>query len=313
MLAALLVAAVFSLETCANCTTTARDAKLCEPHAFAERALLDREAPGLKTKEPDAAIASLEAIAALTPAHSNAPSARVVQALAAAYEHQSLRVRRRAAELTGPPQHPQAGLDALSRALADTEKQAKKLGNEVKSLDNQLSGKLTDKRRATLTEERKACGERSSELVQWRKALMAQLTKYPDDRAVDAILASTHRNLLLNSDVELVRLGSKKAIRGLIESIDKGDENMAKVEEEFAERQAARKGLTTVGSALEEMTVERMRASLVDARRELKAAFAERGLVPPTPEDGSTTWKKWIEENMDAFPDRLPGIQGAAW
>ena len=82
MLAALFLAAVLSLDTCADCSSTGRDVKLCEPHALEERSTLTRESSGLKSKQSAAVIASLEAIAALTKPHTNAPSAKVAQALA---------------------------------------------------------------------------------------------------------------------------------------------------------------------------------------------------------------------------------------
>jgi hypothetical protein len=314
MLAALFVTVVLGLDVCSTCASTGRDVKLCEPHAALERATLDREKSGLKSKEPAAAVAALDAIAALTAPHANAPSPKVAQTIATGLGHESATVRRRAAELLGPPQHADVALDALVRALADTQKQAARLRTEMKALDTQLATKQTDKRRETLTAEHKSCVEETRQLSEWRRTLTARLAVFPDDRAVDAILDCTQRNLVLESDVALVQLGNKKALRALKESIEKGDLNLADLEKELAAREAERKNKPmTLGRALEERAVDQVRERLSSARRELAAAFAERKLTAPPPEADSATWTTWIDANLAAFPDSLPGVARAAW
>jgi len=314
MLVSFFVAVLLSLDTCSDCSCVGRDVKLCVPHAALERSTLDREGQGMKAKHEAAAIASLEAIAALTQQHSNAPSAKVAETLAAALEHESWSVRQRAAELLGPPQHAEIGLEALVRALADTKQHFSRTAAELRALDTKLAGKLPDKRREVLDAERKACEERKVALAKWRRTLSARLALFPDDRAVDAILASTSRNLVLNSDVALVRLGNKKAVRALQESFDNGDKNIADIEKELANRDAARGNRPkTLGEAMEGLVVARMQEARLLAQNELMAAFAERGLSSPGPGAYTSAWKKWIDQNLGAFPEHLPGVSGAAW
>jgi hypothetical protein len=41
--------------------------------------------------------------------------------------------------------------------------------------------------------------------------------------------------------------------------------------------------------------------------------FPERGLTPPDPGTSAARWRLWIEENIEAFPEHLPGVSDPAW
>jgi len=311
---ATLIVAWLSFESCSACSTVGRIVKLCEPHAAQERAALTREGTRLGSKDAAARMAALDVLAALTEAHTNAPSARVAERLASALDDGDLGVRSHATSLLGPPQHALVSLDALVDALARIGKEHASLNDEYDELSEKLRRKLSDKRRVDLLADLEACDERRTALVQWRLELVDRLATFPDDRAVDAILAHTHRNLLTGGDEALVRLGNRAAVRALAESFAGCDGNLATAEKEAADWKArASPGTTTAGVALTQMALENLRASSARVRQNLVTLLAERGLSAPGMNASSAVWRTWIDENIQAFPEHLPGLSSPAW
>lgn len=117
---------------CANCVPHVEGAKLCAPHAEQEtKALADLEKRLRGSKDAKARIAILEEIAALTASHANAPSKRVVEAIAVAFRDDSGDVRRAAARLARVGQHAETArallIEAMRTAAKEVDKHQKRL------------------------------------------------------------------------------------------------------------------------------------------------------------------------------------------
>ncbi len=314
MLATLISFALFSFGSCSTCATTGRDVRLCAAHAAEERAVLGREGLRLGSKDLATQIAALDALAALTEAHANAPSAQVAERIASALDDTSFELQTHAASLLGPPQHAVISLEALVEALAHAKKEQLPLNVEYDALNGKLAGKLQDKRRAELRAALKSCDDRRVALGRWRHFLVARLALFKDDRSVDAILAHTFRNLLSGDGDTLLLLGNRNAVRALIESFSACDRDLMNADKQLAEQKSARKDQSrTLGDALAEVAVENMHKASTAARQALITSFAARGLTAPAADADSATWKKWIEQNLESFPDHLPGITSPAW
>src|SRR5262249_29324300 len=117
------LALLLSLELCKDCTLSGASARLCPKHSAEETAACSREEKRLRSSEEAERIAAIEALAALTNSHENAPSERVVNRIATALGDKSYKVRERATSLLGRPQHALASLAALEKALGESEKE----------------------------------------------------------------------------------------------------------------------------------------------------------------------------------------------
>jgi hypothetical protein len=306
-------ASSLSLESCVACSIVGRAVNLCEPHEAEELAALERESTRLKSKDAATRMAALDALAALVASHTNAPSARVAKRIASSLDDDDIEVRSHCTSLLGRPQHALVSLDALMDALARSTREHGPLNAEYDALSDKLRGKLSDKRRADLQADREACNERRRALARWRRELVDRLATFPDDRAVNAILAHTHRNLLTGGDGALVRLGNRTAVRALAESIAGCERNRALVQKEVDDWKARAIPGTTLGMALAQKALEELQAADFRARQELITLFAERGLTAPGTSANSAVWRAWIEENIRAFPEHLPGLSSPAW
>jgi hypothetical protein len=287
--------------------------KLCEPHAAAEQAAFTEEGRLLVSKHAVERMKALNALAALTEAHTNAPSARVAKRIASALDDGDMEVRTYALGLLCRPQHARASLDALVDALARTKREQDTLTADCGSLWGRLLAKSSEKGRAELGVEFWACIERREALGRWRLALLDRLATFPDDRAVEAILEHTHRNLLLGGDEALVQLGSRKAIRALIESFEGCDRNLDVARKKVEAWKAGYRGWRTHGSALSEEALGNLHERYVRVREGLVTRFAEHGLIAPPAMADTAVWCAWIEKNLDVFPERLPGLASPAW
>lgn len=310
--ATLVSAVLVSFESCSACSTSGRNVELCVVHAAEEIAVeeelaaFEREGGRLATKDPAGYVVVLDKLAALTEGHTNAPSERVVRLIAAGLEHESFEVRTHVAGLLGRPQHAQASLKALVTALA-------KIKPELATLQTKIDALIKKwlKSDQGNLDEAKACAARRTALTHWRHALIERISTFPDNEAVDAILAHTDRNLLTGDEGALVRLGNRKAMRSLIDSFLACDRDMAEVAEN-AERLYPR-AQTTLRQALALHLVEDKQTAFSKARAELETLLAERGMTPPHAFANTADWIKWIEENIQAFPERLPGLSSPAW
>lgn len=308
MLASFLVL-LLALDTCADCTLSGLDTTLCEPHAGEERTAFNRERSHLSSKDPAVRVQALDALAALTTSHANAPSSRVAERIASLLEDDDFAVREHAAALLGPPQHALACLEALTGALAGLKREWEPLNVEADKLSSKLGGKLSDQKRASLVKDLQACNEKRKRLSAWRRAMMARLAHFPDDRAVDAILVHTHRNLLGGGEVALVQLGNRSSVGALAESIVASERDLVEAERQLAREES---GTVTLARAMKLNAFAEMVVLHAQSLEELRLAFAEHGLTAP---EGAETeaWTAWIAEQTSAFPEHLPGLSSPAW
>lgn len=312
MIATLVLAALTALDTCAGCGVERREARLCEPHAQEERSVLARETRRLDSQDEAERLAALDEIAALTEAYANAPSGRVAKRIADALADESFAVRARAVERLGPPQHALEALDALTKALAGTAKEMKSTGSRWERLGEKLQDKLPDARRQETLAERKECERRMDELRDLRNALVARLAGFPDERALDAILAHTHRNLIMGNDEALILLGSGRAVRAIADSFRTAEENLAAMEVEFAEVKR-RSGPDTLLTGLATVALDNAKDAYAKHRAELVELLTARGATPPAATAGARAWRAWIENHAAGLQERLPGIASPAW
>jgi hypothetical protein len=304
MLASALLAATLVLENCSACLVRGQEVVLCSPHAAEDRVVITREAKRVRSGDGDQSIAALEAIAALTRAHENAPSPRVVKALAAGLQHESLAVRRRAAELLGPPQHATDALRTLLAALKDLDaevratneelrralagfgpakpkKGSKKDGIDLKELEGVL--RATNESLEATTRGLQALGRRA--------VLAERLGDFPDDRVVEALVLSEEISASDAGTRSLLLLGSRPAIEAVLSSLESWEARPAPTEEKAHASHAARGELVRGG---------------------LATLAARNGLpLPDSPTHAG--WQAWWRTHGSTFPAALPGIRGPVW
>ncbi len=302
-----------ALDTCASCRMELQASFLCEPHAEAERAALARETRRLAAKEEAERLAALDALAALTEAHTNAPSERVAKRIAQALDDDSLAVRARAVERLGRPQHALVAVDALTEALEDAWKLKREWGKEYKGLVERSTDKLSDAKREKLGAERAALGARIDDLNALHRQLVTRLAEFPDERALDAILANTARNLIFEDGEALARIGTRRALDAFVDGIRIAEDNLASLARERDEVVEKANGITTLATAVAVAAYDSAAERVAARRARLVELLAERGLVAPGPSATVRDWGRWLAENRDAIPDRLPGITSPAW
>ena len=111
---ALALLALWTPSECGACSVRAEKVALCADHTREEQIVLKRERRNFEKATTDAEkVAALRAIAALTEAHTNAPSPAVPKFLAMGLADPSDVVGAEALALFAPPQNPQAALDVL--------------------------------------------------------------------------------------------------------------------------------------------------------------------------------------------------------
>ena len=318
LLAVFLVTLVQALERCPACSTTGKDVRLCAPHAEEERSFFTRAGKRLGSKDPAERIAGLEELAGLTRGHVNAPSRRVAERLASAFEDESYALRERVTELLGPPQNALVSLPALLAAFRACEDERGRLEKEGDRLHARRVGR-PEPRESKLEElsRAEAANERQKEpLLGWRTALLQQLARFPDDRVVETILELAPRDLVLGGNEALLQLGSRKALQAVVESVRVWEEKVAWLEKDIAEME---KGAADplIAGVLEPFRslLEQTLAEGNTHQPQLIRLAEERGLVPVPqasnrPHEG---WKRWLETHIDALPAQLPGVSSPVW
>jgi hypothetical protein len=317
MLAALLLAWTQASGPCPVCTTTGKDVRLCAPHADEERAVFARAGKRLSSKDAAERVAALEEFAALTRAHVNAPSARVADRIVGALDDESFDVRKRAAELLGPPQNALVAVAGLLEAFQATEAErerqqkgldkirAKQVG-PPRPRENQLADLKHDEELATRTME---------SLLEWRAALLAQLARFPDDRVVTAILKAP-RGLALGGNEALVQLGSKSALQGVAASFKVWEEELAHAQDLLTAAESIvvdEKMSKSLADALLEFfrkDVEKKKAEGAAHQPEIASLLVARelGPAPEASDKPHAAWESWLAAHLAALPEHLPGV-----
>jgi len=184
---------------------------LCDAHLARETEVLKAQKPKLERRSEKRRIEAMEEIAALTQAHSNAPSPTVARLLGSMLVVESTLVKKRAAELLADGQHRRttlemmiAAVDPLTRELEEqmerfleleavvTRESPKKKGKEV-TLDD-LQEKID------ALDEAMVLDEKLEALNETRGAFARCLATIPDDRSIAAL-----EKLLLPDEMRLNR------------------------------------------------------------------------------------------------------------
>lgn len=291
MIAALVLAVLLTLDVCDACRVEAGVVHLCAPHASSEKKALTACGKGLRAKGEPQRVAALEALAAETEKHVNAPTTKVVELLARGTTDESFVVRTRAVELLGPPQHGPAALEALLVTLRELDQEMKRWLKEREKLDLELGSESQMKAQM---ERFLSSNESHAVLRAWGDAIVAQLARFPDDAAVDGIVGSSWGLASPGAGRALLALGSAPAVRGAVLKL-------TGMQEGFARRTGSR-------DAAKE--AQELRA----LHDELAAFAASRSLPAPAwsaaPADA---WKSWLAEHESAFAEHLPGVRSPAW
>jgi len=297
--------------SCAGCSVDGAKVVLCGVHAADERTVLAREGVRVRSGDEAEALAAMDAIAALTLAHPDAPSPQVVETIAEGLSStQSPKVRARAVELLGPPQHARASLDVLLPAFVQTDRDASGIIDEEMAADMRgylalldvtlglLDGTGVPKAdRQKFEKAKKEAKELRETLakatpnLEVRSALLHRLAGFADDRVVGAILRSTSALSFEGIDA-LLLLGNRPAIEHVLKVLK-------------AWQEAPRTG--------EEKLVERFETRCRRLQEKLRDLAIRKGLVP-CPDAGGTpyeAWMRWWRSNRSAFPERLQGVTSA--
>jgi len=337
VLASLLLCAPLACQTCAECTLEKLEVRLCAQHLEEERAALVATRKQLASELGTERIAALDTLSRLTRTHVNAPSERVAQRIAASLVDESGEVREHAADLLGPPQHAILSMEALLEALSKAEKELRRLQAEEQDLRRKWAygPTLREKQKEAVQTDLARNATAQGSLLEWRLTVVSRLSLFPDDRVVttlvgiasplvdapgkarkleeDAVekwgaLKQADERLPAAMDLNgaLVQLGNRAALRTVVA-------NLHVLQAEIADLE----GWHTTLDGLRDMVKSLLRG-LVDARdrskHEIEDALVEKHLEVPLPKDRSVPWLlDWMEHNVEAFPEHLPGVVSPAW
>jgi hypothetical protein len=339
VLATLFLVATLSCQTCTGCGLVNDKARLCAIHAEEERVALNDTRKQLASKVAAERIAALKTLGGLTRRHANAPSEKVARCIADALGDESSEVRELAVSLLGPPQHALVSMEALLDALSAVEKKLDHLLKEKRELQEKRSTpSLREKDEAKLEAEAMRNESARESCLAWRRILLGQLGLFPDDRVVAAVcaisaptVAGPAKALKIEGTVEcwlalhearkklpaamdvnapLVRLRNREAVRAVIT-------NLTVLQAEIADLEHSRSSLSDVLPSVREMENAMLRA-LDEARsrtkEEMAAALAESPPGVPLPDPFVVPMLlDWLQQNLELFPEHLPGVVSPAW
>jgi hypothetical protein len=326
-------------EVCAACSMADETARLCAAHEQAESAALARFAADIGGADSERAMAALEALAALTSAHDNAPSERVARALARGLESEDLGVRRTALRLLRNGQHQatarSAVMEAARRCPADALAYRKALEKQQAKLEKRPSPDSAD-----LEDVRKSLEEMTQGFESMRAAQALQLEhgEYAielaealalgNDAELDLLLrlADALKELGFLRDrlvAALLLQGRQDAVARAVDVLEVWDlsqraakEELTRLERERREQErragddAAGRIALAAGSRSLESQRARVEASAA-AGRALHDAFVAgvraRGLdgAPEWNGEPLKAWRAWLQRNRAKLPKRI--------
>jgi hypothetical protein len=319
MLALLLLTAPFAQVTCDVCSLVNEDVRLCKAHVEAEHSTFVRVRKQLSSRDESQRIAGLEALANLTWNHANAPSERVARRIASALDDRSDGVRERAAELLGRPQHATIAMKALLRALPGVEKEYEKLDRERDQLQEKRARSAVRSTQEKILDRKLAENDDEVEaLLGYRSAIIEQLGGFPDDRVVAAL---GEQSFGLDTTVALGRLGNRQALRTALAGlrdrqrlIDELEGYCNNLERSSGPPQVQFRRYYETLLVDTQADLERLRADGESVQNWLIIVLSEKQYAPPAP----TRWAPdvlgaWLEQNLDSFPEHLPGVTSPVW
>jgi hypothetical protein len=297
---ALVLALVSSLapSDCAACAVRENKAVLCADHAREELIAVKRERLCFEKARTDAEkIAALEALAAITDTHANAPSPAIPKALAIGLGDSADQVRRKALSLLLTAQNADASLEVILKARRDLQTRLEKehsqelkrlkaaqknLGKVLKDLD---AGRKPDLLNGLLPEK--------GDFGVWfafAGDLDRSLASFPDERVVAAL--DEDLGVYSPAMSVLAKLGSRGALANVAGVLERYGESVS--------TETLRKDGTVAPGP-------HPGAELIAA---LGALAARHRIAPPIESErrSSRAWSAWIEANRAAFPAKLPGV-----
>jgi len=319
MIATLCLGFVLAFDKCATCALEGKDAHLCDVHAAEERKVCAQAGPRLRVKAEAERIAALDALAALTPPHENAPSAKVVVLIASVLDDDSYAVREHATALLGKPQNADSVLSALADALAEAEKERKLCDGKLRKARERLMPEhLLDAKREALVKEERAAAAELDALMHWRAVILERLAAIPDDRAVAAICEHTPRDLGVKGSEVLAYLGSRTAMDAFVAGLKPWERELTRLQQaidEFAkDPKAPENRKNSLGMTPLEGERMLLRLEGLTTLSQVQVHFLKQQIVPPSAADigADAEWSHWLQENQRLFPEHLPGVT-AAW
>ena len=300
MLAVLLLMVLARPDRCEVCAVRDQVAVLCPPHAAEEREVLSRETKRLRSKDEAERLAALEAIAALTRAHENAPSSRVVTTLALGLRSATPAVRSRSAELLGPPQHATEAMRVLLDALGDVDREIAKAWKEALKAIEKMNGrdvtKMNAKQLKKLAKESGDAGGLLAGMLEsqaTKTVLVTRLAAFRDDRVVAAIVRSEETSVSDEGAFTLLALESRGAIEAVLDHLGRWEVTPVRDSEEARQNHEKRGQVLKEGLAM---------------------LAGRRGLpVPEVSQGAHLAWSNWWREHVASFPATLPGVRSPAW
>lgn len=164
---------------CPSCAFEPKQTVLCGVHRAEEQELLAKWKPKLKQASAAERIEALEAVAASTGEHANAPSPKVAEFLALGLADDDLDVRRRVLGMLLDGQHPESTVAALIEALAGAQREWKSVSAAYAELSALPFGKTKP-----VSKEEWARQMTTPKLVE---DVLAALGKVPDQRCMRAL------------------------------------------------------------------------------------------------------------------------------
>jgi hypothetical protein len=331
VLGSLFLAAALSQGVCADCGLVKDRVRLCAPHAEAERMAFNGTRKQLASEREEERIAALESLSRLTRTHVNAPSEKVARRIADALRDEFPAVRECAVGLLGPPQHALVSMEALLGALSAAEKELPRLTREKKELQGKLwSSGVRGKEKTELELDLRRSEHARESLLAWRRIVLARLGHFPDERVVTALreiarplvsaparareieditdkvvaLRDADERLPEAMDVNgtLVRLGNREAVRTVIVNLTVLQAEIAEFEQWDSFPHIAKPLLR----GLEEARIR--------SKGEIAAALSEKAMQSTLPDPSMVlTFLEWLQQNLELFPEHLPGVSSPAW
>jgi len=274
---------------CGACSVRAEKVTLCADHTREEQLVLKRERRNFEKADTDEQkVAALRAIAALTEAHTNAPSPAVPKVLAMGLADPSDVVGAETLALFAPPQNPQAALDVLLDLRRDFLPRAKldvpapgrglKTVGDLKKLGRDSAQAMTQ-------------AQEARPFIRAIAGIERHLVHLPDERVTKALREDL--SLPSSAALTLASLGAQTTLEPLRRALEAYGEPLPVTWPPA--RDGSRSDAPHPG------------AELIAA---LEALAARHGLAPVPEEQrlSSKEWSLWLAANRASFPERLPGV-----
>lgn len=334
------------IEECDACSPLP-NLELCAPHYTEELEGLSRWKQQLDSKDESERIEALEAVAALTSSHTNAPSPRVAELLALRVEDEVSAVRVRAIELLVESQHPPIALSTILKAIPSVKSEQEKLNKQLQDSTKgqskkKVGGNSKEEMLASIEAMQKAIEEQQA-LVQEMievdsvfSALVKGLGRLPDDRAV-SMLVKLHKGLKTGvASPHLFQafldIGSEDCVSRAITDFKNNEKRISDYEKSIKKKaterlpkaprtwQGTKDAWERQAETRRQLQLEMMEQNLpkmtedMQTKHELLSTFAvSRGLPsgPAWEAEPYKEWASWFRQNKALLPESAGTLVGS--